>query len=70
MEQQLFETFSKRFDQNDAKCDKILEALSKHVVADDKVHAVVERHATYWKFLFVGLPFLGSFIAAKMGFKS
>lgn len=69
MDQQLFNTFMARFDKNDEKCDKILEALKTHVHDDERIHAVVAQHATYWKLLSLGVPLLLSALAVKIGWK-
>lgn len=69
MDDQTFKLFMARFEKIDADNKAQLELLRKHVDDDYKVHQVVQRHATYFKFLFMGLPVLGSAFAVKMGWK-
>lgn len=69
MEEHVFKLFMERFDNIEAGIKSYHDRMDKHVETDLKVHAVVERHATYWKFLFMGLPVVGGALAAKMGWK-
>lgn len=67
MDNQTFECIMARFDKVDADNKAQLERLSKHVDEDYKVHVVVQRHTTYWKFLSMGVPIMGAAIAKKLG---
>ncbi len=65
----MFQVFMERFDRIEATHKEYLKEMASHVKADNEVHAVVERHSTYWKLILLGLPVAGSAIAAKMGWK-
>lgn len=67
MEEQVFKAVMARFDDLKADLQIYHERMDKHVESDLKVHAVVQRHATYWKFLFMGVPVIGSALARKFG---
>jgi hypothetical protein len=71
MDQQQFEMFMKRFDTIESRSTEqhstLTQLLEGHVILDDKVHTTVERHSTYFKLLFMGIPLVGTAIAKKMG---
>jgi len=69
MDKEVFDLFMSRFDSIEATNKQFLDLVGKHVEADNKVHAVVERHSTYWKFLFMGIPLLSGAVATKLGWK-
>ena len=56
----VFQLFMERFDRVDEDNRQIQTDLKGHVEADNKVHAVVIKHAAYWKLALA----VGSAVAA------
>ena len=48
MDPQTFQLFMERFDKVDADNKSIQTCVNTHIEDDDKIHLVVEKHATYW----------------------
>lgn len=67
MDQDTFKLFMQRFDHTESLLRTYHDEVVKHVEADHKIHAIVERHATYWKLFTLGIPVVGSALAKKMG---
>lgn len=67
MEDHVFKMIMQRFDTIELLHREHLERMEKHVESDNEIHAVVERHSTYWKLLSLGIPVVGAALAKKMG---
>lgn len=67
MDEHTFKLIMQRFDNIEAQHEIYYREVQKHAEADHKIHAVVARHATYWKLLTLGLPVVGTTLAKKMG---
>lgn len=67
MDEHTFKLVMQRFDNQESLLRTYHEEVKTHVDADHKVHAIVARHATYWKLLTLGLPVVGTTIAKKFG---
>lgn len=67
MDEHTFKLFMQRFDNQETLLRTYHEEVKYHVEADHKIHAVVARHATYWKLFTLGLPVVGSALAKKLG---
>lgn len=67
--EQNFHFLMSRFDRIEAQNDQQLRLLSKHVEEDNKVHAVVERHSTYFGVISLGIPVAIAAAMNKLGWK-
>lgn len=45
---QVFKLIMQRFDKVDEDNTAIKVSLDNHIIEDNKVHRVVEKHSTYW----------------------
>jgi hypothetical protein len=66
---QNFKFLMDRFDRIEKQNDEQLKLLGKHVDDDAKVHAMVERHSTYFSILTLGVPVGIAAFLNKMGWK-
>jgi hypothetical protein len=69
MQEHEFKLFMSRFDTIESAIKTYHERMQAHVDEDNQIHEVVQRHSTYWKFVFLGVPVVGGWVATKLGWK-
>jgi hypothetical protein len=67
MDAQAFALLMARFDTIEKQNDDQLKLLSDHIKEDDKAHATVERHSTYFAIMSLGIAPLSAYLGHKLG---